>query len=99
MIALFCLPAFCENAPDEDLIEEKITDDTNLSSEKNKEDEDNINYFHLRNAAQTSPKKEHNISVQKAKSDFIKNKENFYNFKQKELWLLRDEEKNLDYKP
>lgn len=72
----------------EEVFEENILDE---------DEKDDMKYFRVRNAAQASPKKMHNISVNKAYKSLEKEKLRFEKLKNRELWLLKDESEVLEY--
>ena len=106
LFLLFLLPSYAQ--------EDKLTDDSLTKDEETKEqtsdsniqeasindEEHNIyEYNRMRNKAQVSPKKEHNKILYKVQKKLVKDKQNFNDTKNKELWLLKDEMQILDYKP
>ena len=96
---LIFLPALAEDESSSNLdtkkedISEEVLDDNILDDTE----EEKVNYFRVRNAAQVSPKKVHNVSLYKAYKSLEKEKLKLEKLKNRELWLLKDEAEVLDY--
>ena len=95
-ISLIILPVFSENDTDFQNEEKTFEESAVLD---NTQDDDTKEYNYVRNRAQVLPKKEHNKIMRKAQKSFEKDKNNFQKLKDKELWLIHDEAKLLDYHP
>ena len=83
------------NQDEEILTEEK----DNSSKDKEAEPENKTVYRRLVNRAQTSPKREQKKTLDVTLKSLEKQKEDFKKFKNRELWLLKNESEILDYHP
>lgn len=77
-------------------------DEEVLTEEKDNKEEEPQNkavYKRLVNRAQASPKREQKKTLDVTLKSLEKQKEDFEKFKNRELWLLKDESEVLDYHP